>query len=58
MRARTPGLGELAGKVLSIEFEQDGIEETLGLAAGGTSCNDDIPSFDMGCPDGTILMHV
>ena len=44
--------------MLAIEFEQDGVEEALGLAAGGAGGDDHVEAIDMRGPDGAFLMRI
>ena len=49
---------EFSREMLAIQIEQDRVEETLGLAAGGTGGNNDVPAVDISGADGAFLMHI
>ena len=53
-----PGLLELGGQLLAIEFEQDRIEESLRLAAGRSGGDHHVQVIDMRGPDGALLMCI
>ena len=56
--ARNTRLLEFSRKMLTVQFKQNRVEKTLGLATRGTGSNNDVLIFEMSCTDGMLLMHV